>query len=164
MPIDDKKLPIVRAADRTTERELQFSHPLNPRSDIHGFLLASAVGLKNVGVFWARVPPGKESFVYHRHHGEEEFIYVLTGRCIVELDDGEHEVGPGDFVGFPAGTAHHLRNPFAEDVTYLSGGESRSMEIADFPRHGQRMVRVGGKMDLYTVDDKPPPFPGVTKL
>ena len=67
----DKKLPIVRAADRTPERELQFSHPLNPKSDIHGFLLAGAVGLKNVGVFWARVPPGKESFVYHRHHCEE---------------------------------------------------------------------------------------------
>jgi len=158
------KPPIVRAADRTPEREEQFSHPLNPASDIHGFQLAGAVGLKHVGVWWARVPPGKESFVYHRHHGEEEFMYILAGRAIVEIDGADHEVGPGDFVGFPPGVAHHLRNPFAEDVVYLSGGETREVEIADFPRLGKRMVRAGNRMDVHDIDDGPPLYPGTEKL
>ena len=160
----DQKPFIIRAAERTAERELHFAHPLNPSSDIHGFPLSSAAGLKHVAIWWARVPPGKESFIYHRHHTEEEFLYVLSGRAIIEIEGADHEVGPGDFVGFRAGTAHHLRNPFDADVVYLSGGESREVEIADFPRIGKRMVRVGPKMDIYAVDDTPPPFPGTTKL
>jgi uncharacterized cupin superfamily protein len=48
------------------------------------------------------MPPGKESFVYHSHHREEEWIYVLSGRGVAEIDGEEFEVGAGDFMGFPA--------------------------------------------------------------
>jgi uncharacterized cupin superfamily protein len=144
-----KKPPIVRAAERTTENEESGAHPWNPSSDIRGHALSRAVGMTRLGLWAVRVPPGKESFVYHRHHLEEEFLYVLSGRGVVEIDDEKHEIGTGDFVGFPAGTAHHLLNPFEEDLVYLSGGENREVEIADYPRHGKRMVRVGGRADVY---------------
>jgi uncharacterized cupin superfamily protein len=44
-------------------------------------------------------------------------------------------------MGFTApGVAHHLRNPFAEDLVYLMGGERTGFEIGEFPRHGKRGI------------------------
>lgn len=40
--------------------------------------------------------------------------YVISGRCVLELDDGATvELGPGDTV-VQNGTRHAWRNPFAE--------------------------------------------------
>ena len=116
--------------------------------------LGDAVGLERLGVHMMRVPPGKESFVYHAHHTEEEFIYILSGRGIAEIGDEEIEVGPGDFMGFPTpSVGHHLRNPFDQDLVYISGGERRASEVADFPRVGKRLVRVGMSVSIHRIDD-----------
>lgn len=148
-----KPTPLLRAADRARLPEESYSHPLNPRSEVHGFSLSDAAGLSRVGVHLVRIPPGKESFVFHAHYGEEEFVYILSGRGIAEIGDEEHEVGPGDFMGFPTpSVGHHLRNPFAEDLVYLLGGERRTMEVADLPRLGKRMVRVGGAASLHAIE------------
>lgn len=157
-PSTPKRL-LVRAADRTPGNEQSFSHPLNPHSEIHGHLLGTQVGLRRTGVSQLRIPPGKESFVYHSHHCEEEWIYVLSGRGIAEVGEEQLEVGPGDFLGFPTpSVAHHMRNPFSEDLVYLVGGERREAEVADFPRHGVRMVRVGERMSLYPLEAGKPFF------
>ncbi len=148
-PRMSKESLIVRAADRTSSNEVASKHPMNPSSDLRGHALSRVAGLTRIGVSTVRVPPGKESFVYHRHHCEEEFLYVLSGRGVVEIDEEQHEIGAGDFVGFPAGVAHHLKNTSGEDLVYLSGGENREFEIADYPRHGQRMVRLGNKIDVF---------------
>ena len=43
-----------------------------------------------------------------------DYEYVISGRCILELDDGEsRELGPGDTV-IQNGTRHAWRNPYAE--------------------------------------------------
>jgi uncharacterized cupin superfamily protein len=53
-------------------------------------------------------------------------------------------------MGFPTPSiAHHLRNPFQEELVYISGGERREMEVADFPRIGKQLVRIGMKATLY---------------
>jgi uncharacterized cupin superfamily protein len=126
--------------------------------------LGDSVGLERIGISIMRVAPGKESFAYHLHHTEEEFIYVLSGRCVAEIADEEHEVGPGDFMGFPTpSVGHHLKNPFTEDLVYLSGGERRVSEVADFPRLDKRMVRVGMNVSMYGIEDAGAmaPFPRV---
>lgn len=140
---------IVRAASRTADTAEADTHPLNPRSRVSGHALSRPAGLKGVGLWELTIPPGRESFIYHRHHREEEFLYVLAGRGIVEIDDEEHEIGPGDFIGFPPGVAHHLRNPFDEDLRYLSGGQNLESEVADFPREDRRLVRVGQTGVMY---------------
>jgi uncharacterized cupin superfamily protein len=142
---------ILRAAD-IRSKEQGHSHPWNPASEIHGTRLGHEAGLKRVAVNIGRIPPGKESFVYHKHHVEEEWLYVLSGRAMIDLDGAEHEVGPGDFVAFSPGVAHHLRNPFESDVTYLMGGERLDVEIADFPKLGKRMVRHGLATAVYPID------------
>lgn len=153
---DRPNLYLMRAAD--IERLAQsFSHPWNANSELHGTMLGRALGLKRMGVNFARVPPGKESFVYHSHHSEEEWLYILRGRGMARIDDAEYEVGPGDFMAFPTpSVAHHLRNPFAEDLVYLMGGENHEIEIADFPDHHRRMFRLKHGVDIFDLNDAQP--------
>jgi uncharacterized cupin superfamily protein len=151
--MDKPSLNIVRAADIAAHSQ-EFSHPWNPLSELRGTQLARSVGLKRTGVNFIRVPPGKEAFVYHSHQYEEEWVYVLSGRAIALIDDAEYEIATGDFIGYPApSVAHLMRNPGPDDLVYLSGGEHREFEVADFPRLGKRMVRTGEKVDVYDVGD-----------
>ena len=141
-------------ADEVADKASGFSHPWNPNSQIFGTRLSTLVGLSRTGVSLVRIPAGKESFVYHSHHREEEWIYVTSGRGVAEIDDEEFEVAAGDFTGFPTpSVAHHLRNPYDEDLVYLVGGENLDVEIADFPRLGKRMLRRGQDVEIYERSD-----------
>jgi uncharacterized cupin superfamily protein len=147
---------LVRAADAAAKMG-RHSHPWNPRSEMNGVQLGRLAGLKRTGVNLARIAPGKESFVYHSHAREEEWLYILSGRGTAEIDGGEYEVGPGDFMGFPTpSVAHHLRNTGEEDLVYLMGGETLDAEVATFPSLGKRMVRTGDEVEIYDVSDAKP--------
>ncbi|HWA90842.1 MAG TPA: cupin domain-containing protein [Rhizomicrobium sp.] len=147
---------LLRAAE-IAAKESEHAHPWNPRSALIGTQMARLTGLKRTGVSLVRVPPGKESFVYHSHTFEEEWLYVLSGRGIAEIDGKEHAVGAGDFMGFPTpSVAHHLRNAGTEDLVYLMGGENREFEVADFPKLGKRMVRTGKGVAIYEAADAKP--------
>lgn len=149
--METKSRYLVRASELQAEAEIVFHHPLNPNSavafrHVGGKSMSELVGLKRTGVHLCRILPGKEAFVYHRHFGEEEWVYVLSGRGVAEIDDEEVAVGPGDFLGYPPGSAaHHLRNPHDEDLVCLMGGERTAIEVAEFPRLGKRLVRAGGE-------------------
>ncbi len=147
-----RKPSLFRASDQGKVKEESQSHPLNPNSLVRGVSLSEQVGLKRLGVHLLRIAPGKESFIYHTHNSEEEFLYILSGRGIAEIDNESFEVGPGDFMGFPTpSVGHHLKNPFQEELVYLSGGERRDVEVADFPRLGKRLVRFGTQVSIFDV-------------
>ncbi len=142
---------LIRAAELQKHDE-SFSHPWNPNSLIRGATLSRLTGLERTGISFARIPPGKESFVYHAHQFEEEWIYILSGRGVAEIDGQEHEVGPGDFMGFPTPSVpHHLKNPFDVELVYLMGGENREFEVAEFPKLGRRMVRSRNDRVVYDI-------------
>lgn len=144
-------------AQAISSQQQTFSHPWNPNSEISGTQMGKLAGLKRTGVNLAKVAPGKESFVYHSHYCEEEWIYILSGRGIAEIDGDEFEVAPGDFMGFPTpSVAHHLRNPFDQELVYLSGGENCNVEIADFPKLGKRMLRRGSEIEIFNLSDAKP--------
>jgi len=150
--VEERKF-LIKASE-VADRAVGFSHPWNPNSEIVGTRLSALVGLSRTGVSWVRIPPQKESFIYHSHHREEEWIYVISGRGIAEIDDEEFEVAAGDFMGFPTpSVAHHLRNPYDEDLVYLVGGENLDVEVADFPRLGKRMLRRGQEVEVYETSD-----------
>ena len=132
----------------------KFSHPWNPKSEIIGARLGVNTGLKRTGVNIAAIPPGKESFVYHSHQFEEEWIYILSGNGVAEIDGKEHKVGPGDFIGFPApGVAHNMRNDGKKDLVYLMGGENREHEMVEYPKLGRKLIRTEEKVEVLKVSD-----------
>ena len=145
--------PLWTAAEVASAPRGHIKHPWNPNSDIYVVPLSMAAGLKRMAVSLARVPPGKESFVYHSHEHDEEFIYILSGRGRAEIDGIIHEVGPGDFMGFTApGPAHHLSNPYTEDLVYLMGGERSGLDVGHFPRLGRKIIF--GQSGIYAAEDK----------
>ncbi len=152
--------PEVEAQTRT------FTHPWNPRSEMRAAWLGGSAGLTRTGVNLLRLPPGNESFTYHAHLHEEEWIYLLSGRAVLDDGDAHHELGAGDFVAFPTPSQpHQLRNPFDADVVYLSGGERAHIDVADFPRLGKRVVRIDGRAVVYELDSGTPfPFAGFELL
>ena len=144
----------IQAACRTS------GHPWNEKSELHGFWLARGMRLKRTGISLARLAPGKESGLYHLHHYEEEWLYILSGRGVAEIDGEELEVGPGDFMAFPTpSVAHTLHNPFDENLLYLMGGENLDHEVCDFPKLGKRMVRFADGADVYDLADGKPYSP-----
>jgi uncharacterized cupin superfamily protein len=152
----DIKQFILRSSE-IEQHEQSFSHPWNPKSQLIGVQLSRALGLKRAAVSIARIPPGRESFVYHSHRHEEEWLYILSGRGIAEIDGEELEVGPGDFMAFSTPSVpHHLRNPFDQELLYLMGGEKREFDMADFPRLGKRMVKSGENFEVYDVSNAKP--------
>jgi uncharacterized cupin superfamily protein len=154
--MENKKTLILRA-EQIADSIQTFSHPWNPKSEISGTYLGRMVGLERTGVNFARVAPGKESFVYHSHYREEEWIYILSGRGVAEINGEEFQVGSGDFMGFPTpSVAHHLKNTGDEDLVYLVGGENLEVEIAEFPRLEKRMLRFKDAIEIYNFSDAKP--------
>jgi uncharacterized cupin superfamily protein len=125
------------------------NHPWNAKSDITMNELARRTGLSRAIVKHAVIPPGKEGFVYHSHQCDEEWVYVLSGAGVAEIDGADYAIEPGDFIGFPApSVAHHLRNEGSETLVLLMGGEAHEIEIADFPKLGKRKITWGDKMEV----------------
>jgi len=150
---ETKPQPLLTAQQIDAMPAYKIRHPFNPNSSVQVKTLSMATGLKRAALSLARVPPGKESFVYHAHARDEEWLYILSGRGQAEIGDDRIEVGPGDFMGFPApgGPAHHLLNPYDEDLVYLMGGDRSGFDIGIFPRHGKHLVFQG--MSIQAFDD-----------
>ena len=151
--MDDDQVHIVRA-EKAFEFKDTVSHPWNPETIVPGTQLDRLVGLQRCRMNVVRIPAGGQASVYHSHRCEEEWIYVLQGQGILDIDDTEHLLGPGDFAGFPAPSApHQLKNPFSKILVCLMGGEKREIDISDFPREGKRMYRHGDNMEVYDTAD-----------
>jgi uncharacterized cupin superfamily protein len=136
-----KPAKVLRAADIRRERAA-YKQKLNPRSRFEGSELARTTGMEKLGVSVAWLKPGEESFAFHAHMVEEEWMYVLSGRAMVDMGDESVEVGPGDFVGFPApGVAHLVRNAFDAECSYLMGGQiGLPLDFLEFPRLGKQYI------------------------
>lgn len=147
------KVHIVRA-EQSKEFKDTVTHPWNPANVVAGTQLARNVGLERLRVNVVRVPPNGAASVYHTHQTEEEWLYVLEGKGVIEIDDHEYFLSPGDFAGFPAGSApRQLRNPFSSPLICLQGGENQAVDITDFPRMGKRMYRHGDTVEVYDTAD-----------
>ncbi len=140
---------LLKAHEIEKAQERGITHPLNPNSEVYLRPLSERTGLKRAILTLARVPPGKESFAYHTHLGDEEFLYILSGRGRALIGDKVFEVGPGDFMGFPTPSpGHHLINPYEEDLVYLMGGERGRLEVVEFARHGKHLIFAGDNVHM----------------
>jgi uncharacterized cupin superfamily protein len=146
--------PLLRAADIQAIPETRFVHPLDAGAVRQTRSLGDATGLASLGVHLVRLTPGSVSTVYHFHHHDEEWIYVLSGRGVAEIGDEKFEVGAGDFMGFVAGSVPHLlRNPSDADLVYLVGGTRPPFDVCDYPRIGKRRYRSHGEAEFVDFSD-----------
>lgn len=106
-----------------------------------GAPLGRHFGLTAIGIHHERLPPGRRTSYPHAESAEDEFVYVLEGTPEVWLDGTLHRLGPGDSVGFPAGTGicHTFINNSAEEVRLLVVGQTPLDENRIvYPRNPER--------------------------
>ncbi|HEX2570228.1 MAG TPA: cupin domain-containing protein [Polyangia bacterium] len=100
-------------------------------------------GEKLTAGLW-ELPPGKRSFPLHVHHVSEEAMFVVSGRAKVRTPEGETEIGPGDYVSFPAGgPAHQLINDGQEPLVYLAMSATQGFDIVEYPDSGKVASAIG---------------------
>jgi uncharacterized cupin superfamily protein len=124
-------------------------HNLNPAAIRMEKSLGDAVGLKNIGIHLISIAPGDKSTEFHTHRYEEEAIYVLSGRGTEVIGEATHQIGPGDFIGFPAAAAaHETINDGTEPLVCLVIGQWLAQDVVDYPRKGKRLYRNSGQRDV----------------
>jgi uncharacterized cupin superfamily protein len=152
---------VLWKADVIAAHGKRFKQRLNPNSEFIGATLSRMAGMGRAHVTLARLPAGKDSFAYHAHMLEEEWVYIISGRGIAEIDGESHEVGPGDFMGFATPSVPHLlKNPHEEELVYLMGGEDRPLDVLDYPTLGKRylLMRSPGGTEFYELGAPTKPF------
>lgn len=144
---------ILSSSDIAAMPESRSQHQFNDNAIRMARNLSSSTGMQRIGVHLVRLESGRESTTHHYHDGDEEFLYVLSGRGVARIGDEEFEVAAGDFMGFPAPSpAHSMRNPHAEDLVYLMGGERLPVDVVHYPDIGRTMIKSAGKR-VYADDE-----------
>ena len=111
--------------------------------------LGEATGLVKIGVHHELLPPGRRTSWPHAESQEEEFVYVIEGAPQVWINGHLHDLEPGDFVGFPAGTgiAHTFINNSDKDVRLLVCGETSKKENQYiYPLNRERNREIGDEL------------------
>jgi len=127
-------------------------HTLNPAAIRIDKSIGDEAGLKNIGIHLITIAPGDKSTEFHLHKYEDEAIYVLSGHGTEIIGDTSQKIGPGDFIGFPAGgAAHETVNDGTEPLVCLVIGQRLAQDVVDYPRKGKRLYRNSGQRDMLDI-------------
>ena len=123
------------------------------------------LGLKDMGIRYNEIPPGKSSTPFHNHHVEEEMFVILEGEGTYRFGPDSHAIKAGDVLGAAAGgrdTAHQIVNTGNSVLRYLGVSTVAETEVCEYPDSGkfQVMSRVAadrrfrhvGREGLHTLD------------
>ena len=119
--------------------------------------LGDALGLKNFGVNFTRLPPGDASSQRHWHSRQDEFVYIIEGKVVLVTDAGEQVLGAGVAAGFPAnsGDGHQLVNRSGRDVIYLEVGDRSANDACDYPDIDLQVRWIDGEEHYVHKDGTP---------
>lgn len=86
-----------------------------PRAGFHGSSrrVGEAIGATLIGGTVYELGEAERVCPYHYHHGQEEWLYVVSGRPTLRTPEGERELRTGDTVCFGTGpeSGHDVRGP-----------------------------------------------------
>ncbi len=102
------------------------------RSDDFGAtaLFEGRTDFPELGVRLRVLWPGQPNGMYHSEQAQEDFL-VLSGECVLLIEDEERKLGQWDFVHCPAGTEH----------IFVGAGDSPCVILMMGARHGEEVFR-----------------------
>ncbi|MBV1930028.1 MAG: cupin domain-containing protein [Gammaproteobacteria bacterium] len=143
---------IIKNDEIESMEGLTKAHFLNENAIRTNKSLGDLAGLKNLGFHIIEVKPGHESTEYHSHEYEDECVYILSGSATATINDVEHEVNAGDFIGHPAGgEAHTMKNTGQDMLVCIVVGQRLPHDIANYPHLDKRLFRNTGSSELVNV-------------
>lgn len=127
-------------------------HQLNAAAIREDKSLGDETGLKNIGIHLITIAAGDKSTEFHSHKYEDEAIYVLSGHGTEAIGNETYKIGPGDFIGLPAGgPAHETINDGSEPLVCLVIGQRLPQDVVDYPHKGKRLYRNSGQRDMIDI-------------
>lgn len=94
--------------------------------------LGDAFDLTAIGCNLEVIKPGGSSGLKHWHTDSEEFVYVLSGRLILQYGADTFELSQGMCIGFKAneGLGHRLLNRTDADASFIVVGTRTAADKA----------------------------------
>lgn len=121
---------------------LTKTHFLNDNAVRVNKSLGDLTGLTGIGFHIIEVQPGAESTEFHKHHYEDECVYLLEGTAQAVIGDKTYAVKAGDFIGYRAGgEAHTLRNNSNSILKCIVVGQRLDHDVGDYPNQNKRIFR-----------------------
>jgi len=114
-----------------------------------GFVhITRALGGEALNVKVMELPPGESVCPYHYEY-EEEWLIVLEGSVVVRTPEGEEELGRGETVCFPVGSAgaHKASNRSESSARILMFSSAREPSVAVYPDSDKIGVWPGEESD-----------------
>ena len=105
--------------------------------------LAAAAGARRLGASLVELAPGKAAWPAHWHTANEEAVYVLEGRGTARLGEEQVPIRAGDWLSFPVGEAHQIRNDSDAPLRYLAVSTMVEPDVTVYPDSGKIAVFAG---------------------
>ena len=106
----------------------------------------------DIGINLRVLEPGKPACLYHREDAQEDF-FVLSGECVLVVEEQERRLRSGDFVHCPAGANHVFVG--AGDgpcVVLMIGSRPDPLELC-YPV-SEAAAKYGASVDKETADQR----------
>ncbi|WP_227356467.1 cupin domain-containing protein [Haladaptatus salinisoli] len=96
----------------------------NPDKPGRRWEVSPQLGIEDYNFNVAVLEPGERlsQNAYHYHDEQEEFYYVVDGRCRVEVEDGSFDAETDDVVRFDEAVPHMLHNPYVDSCKIVAIG------------------------------------------
>jgi len=96
-----------------------------------------------IGFTLAVLEPGKPTGMYHAESAQEDFL-VLSGTCVLLIEEEERTLQAWDFVHCPAGTHHTFVGTGEEPCVIFMTGARREGKTLLYPRSEAARARGAG--------------------
>lgn len=101
------------------------------------------VGTSQIGATLHVVPAGKTAWPYHRHHGNDELFFIVSGAGTYRVGDQRLPIKAGDCIGAPAGgEAHQIINSSNGELRYIAFANHGRADVIEYPDSGRIAVDV----------------------
>lgn len=96
-------------------------------------------GAQRLGASLWEIPAGEAAYPYHWHAGDEELLFVLSGRPSLRGPDGWRELAEGEVVSFLTGPGggHQIVNRTEEPVRMLVVSTNAPADVVLYPDSGK---------------------------
>jgi len=98
------------------------------------------IGVKDLGISYSEVPPGKSGCPFHNHHVEDEIFIILEGEGTYRFGAQSYPIRAGDVLGAPAGgqdTAHQIINTGTGPLRYYGISTMSIADVCEYPDSGK---------------------------